>query len=104
MKKICKQAELEEFTTWKRNNTSCSWCDFTKTNEYAVVKSSLYDEQKGLCCYCEISIEGNHDTHIEHHKPKSQYPNDKYNYQNLLASCKHNDSCGYKKKEQILKT
>ena len=97
MKKICKQTEPSEFTTWKRNNSSCSWDDFVKTNEYAGLKSFLCNEQEGRCCYCEISISGNYDTHIEHHKPKSQYPNDKYNSQNLLASCQHDDSCGHKK-------
>ncbi len=97
MKHISKQSEPNHFKTWKDNNSSSLWEEFVKSNEYRSLKSFLRDEQEGRCCYCEIIIQGNCDTHIEHYKPKSKYPNDKYNYLNLLASCQHNDSCGHKK-------
>ncbi|MBN2877537.1 MAG: TIGR02646 family protein [Bacilli bacterium] len=97
MKNIDKQSEPFEFEEWKKKNSSCSWEDFRKTKEYGNLKSTLCKEQKGLCCYCEIFIQGNQDTHIEHHKPQSSYPKDKFNFQNLLASCQFKDSCGHKK-------
>lgn len=97
MKQITKQQAPEAYIAWTANNPSCSWKDFGKTNEYTELKSYLCNEQEGLCCYCEVTIKGEDDTHIEHYKPKSKYQNDTYNYQNLLASCEHYDSCGHKK-------
>lgn len=50
------------------------------------VRSFLVAEQNELCGYCErqISYETSHSEHI---KPKSIFPQDTFNYENLIASC-----------------
>jgi uncharacterized protein (TIGR02646 family) len=62
------------------------------------LKVFLLEEQETRCCYCEkgIDIESK-SSHIEHLKPQSLFPKDTLDYQNLLASCCHKDSCGFKK-------
>ena len=37
------------------------------------------------------------DAHIEHLQDQHNYPRKKYHFNNLLASCQNNDSCGHKK-------
>lgn len=60
-----------------------------------IIRSTLYQEQGGICCYCmkRISLDyGN--TKIEHFKPRNIYngkdgkENLKLNYNNLLLACK----------------
>lgn len=97
MRYIAKGAEPKDFAEWRRKNRGANWDDFYDSSEYPIVKSRLVNEQNNLCCYCEISINGDGDTHIEHHKPKSRYIRDTFNYQNLLASCQGPDCCGHKK-------
>lgn len=65
-----------------------------------VVKESLLTEQYGLCCYCLKRI-GPHNSHIEHLKPQSRFPEEDLAYTNLLASCNgiqnRNENCGHRK-------
>lgn len=62
----------------------------------------LIEEQGDICCYCGMRI-SREDSHIEHLKPQSKYPEDELNYNNLLASCqlkrepKEPQHCGVKK-------
>lgn len=99
MKYIAKGVEPASFAKWRGKNRSANWDDFHETSEYKDVKTQMINEQDGLCCYCEIAINGDGDTHIEHHKPKSnpKYQRDTFNYQNLFACCQNSDSCGHKK-------
>lgn len=97
MKYIEKSVEPKSFTEWRSENRRENWDNFSKTDEYKELKSHLSDEQEGLCCYCEVSINGNGDTHIEHHKPKSKHRRDTFKYQNLFACCQKTGSCGHKK-------
>ena len=63
----------------------------------------LREEQGYLCCYCEEEIVKGA-SHIEHFRPKSQFPALSVDYFNLFASCngcgKNDDlSCGMKKRD-----
>jgi hypothetical protein len=63
----------------------------------------LEPRQYYICAYCEISL-NELGKHIEHIKPKSRYPEETFNYQELVLSCiddKHlqrqEHSCGHYK-------
>ena len=47
---------------------------------------ALLIEQGHICCYCGQRIT-QENSHIEHFKPRSSYPNLKLDYENFLASC-----------------
>ncbi|ALG67811.1 retron system putative HNH endonuclease [Beggiatoa leptomitoformis] len=51
------------------------------------LKKQLYQEQKGLCCYCGTQLKLD-ELIIEHLNPKSLFPAMTFDYSNLYASCK----------------
>jgi len=64
------------------------------------LKEQLLHEQRSLCCYCMKSI-NQENSHIEHFKPQSKFPNLTMDYQNMMLSCNgitsHYENCGHKK-------
>lgn len=86
------------------------WAEFGKTfglatpTEISAIEvrnkllDALYDEQKGLCCYCADRIERNWDEEkqswkysnyaIEHFLPKNHRKDLIFNYNNLMLTCK----------------
>ncbi len=64
--------------------------------------NALLQEQGYICCYCGMSIT-KEDSHIEHLKPRSRYPELALEYKNLLTSCRRErerrepQHCGVKK-------
>ena len=50
----------------------------------------LNDEQGGLCIYCEVKVD---DTHVEHYKTRSHFPQLTLEYDNLIVSCNDNNHC-----------
>ena len=50
------------------------------------LKDSLLKEQGYLCAYCMARIDKDH-MKVEHFKPQSLYPQDIFDYGNLLACC-----------------
>lgn len=102
MKHISKNTEPAIFTNWKRQNSNCSWSDFAcpqsqYRNVYLGLRQELIIQQEKMCCYCEVALKEEIDAHIEHLKDQNNYPNDRYDFNNLLASCQNTDSCGHKK-------
>jgi len=60
------------------------------------VKLKLAEDQFNKCCYCEDShIKGT----VEHFLPKSKYPNQKYEWENLLWAC--NDCNNFKSNKTV---
>ena len=92
MKRIRKQLAPESFVHWVRQNRPQNWNSLD-----GGVKQELADqlrrEQGGLCCYCEQRI-AEKNSHIEHLRPRNTYPNDTFDYQNLLSSCLDKKCCG----------
>ncbi len=86
MKYIEKNVEPEEFAKWREQEEDKTWRNF-KNPLKNIVRDSLIGEQGSICCYCGKCIHKDHNTTIEHLKPRSKYPNDIFNYDNLLASC-----------------
>ncbi|NLL84099.1 MAG: TIGR02646 family protein [Lentisphaerae bacterium] len=88
MKHINKSKEPDEFEKWKAlANEEWQPCYSNldgKTKRH--LKDSLMREQGYICCYCERRLIEN-DSHIEHLRPQSDYPDESLNYSNLLCSC-----------------
>ena len=112
MIKINKRTSTPDFfEAWKTEYKD----KFQKDSKYAdligevkqLLKTALYDEQHGLCCYCckEVSYPYPYaeDSHIEHFRPKGVklYENISLDYTNLHVSCsgykETRENCGHKK-------
>ena len=53
----------------------------------ADIREALRKMYRGLCCYCEGRIGDVSFDHIEHRKPKSKFPKDTFNWDNLHLAC-----------------
>lgn len=68
--------------------------DFKKDNKKTVwnkpyIRNALFKMSNGKCCYCEVKLaEEGKDMHVEHFHPKSKYPDEVVNWENLLPACK----------------
>lgn len=88
MKYIAKKNEPELFHRWK-NKKNPNWLptwDNLDTDIKQSLHRSLIEEQGHICCYCGKRI-SEPDSHIEHLRPQSKYPDLSLDYRNLLASC-----------------
>jgi uncharacterized protein (TIGR02646 family) len=88
MKFIRKQEEPANFTTWKQQASAewqPNWDNFQKP-EKVEVHEALLTEQGHICCYCGQRI-ARAESHIEHFRPRTSFPELTLNYNNLLASC-----------------
>ena len=61
------------------------------------VLERLKEMNSGLCCYCETKINAASYPHIEHRKPKSLFPEDSFQWENLHLACQ---ICNTKKRDQ----
>jgi uncharacterized protein (TIGR02646 family) len=106
MKYIKKYQEPEELTVWKalkNEDWQPSWDNLQKP-ERPIVHDSLLKEQGYICCYCGMRIT-KETSHIEHLKPRTNYPDLAIDYTNFIASCQGESEeptvpihCGHKKK------
>ncbi|MES2660468.1 MAG: retron system putative HNH endonuclease [Verrucomicrobiota bacterium] len=56
------------------------------------LRERLWEEQRGLCCYCCNGIIASESgMRIEHWKPLSKYPQHQLDYWNLMAACPGNE-------------
>jgi uncharacterized protein (TIGR02646 family) len=91
-----------------RGKRSFSYDDLSD-RERILLREALIEEQGGLCCYCGRRIDTDN-SHNEHFRPQSSYPDLAVNYENLHASCiretKLNDilHCGHGKKDKFDET
>jgi uncharacterized protein (TIGR02646 family) len=104
MRKLLRPAELQELTNARRNYASIpsadeAWEKFGNNGDRTKVREQLENVQNDLCAYCENSLE--HHAHIDHFKPKSLDRNVTFEWENLIVSCTHNDSCGGKKDKRF---
>lgn len=108
MKYIRKGKEPEEFTNWKNlenDDWKPNWDDNFQAPEKPIVHETLLKEQGYICCYCGMRIERK-TSHIEHLKPRTNYPDLALDYTNLIASCQGESEqpppqpvhCGHKKR------
>ena len=59
---------------------------FNKYNQ-PDVKEALNNMYDGFCCYCEGKTGKVDFPHIEHRKPKKQFPENTFDWNNLHLSC-----------------
>jgi uncharacterized protein (TIGR02646 family) len=100
MRKLTRPAEPVELTNARRTYSSISsateaWEKFVDNEDRTKVRKQLENVQNNLCAYCENSLEKN--PHIDHFEPKSRNRNLTFEWDNLIVSCTHDDSCGRKK-------
>lgn len=101
MQKINKLGSMPDDTEkgFKKYKTK-SWGEIPEEIK-APLRKQLYDEQYGICCYCCKSL-GNDKTVIEHLKSRKNYPNRRFDYDNLLLSCSISKQCDNAKGSQEL--
>lgn len=98
MRHIEKRDLCTDFENYKirRGSALQTWKHFKNKNIKLSLHQHLWQEQKGLCVYCQqvipqkvqIDSEGNiHPSHIEHIKPKSEFPELTFEHSNLSISC-----------------
>jgi len=69
------------------SDAQTKWRRFAGSREYKLLFDALLKEQYGLCAYSEIRPdEHGLGFHVEHIKPKSQYPNQTFDHHNLVLS------------------
>lgn len=76
MKKINKSLPPNELTNYARSNPTDNWDDFKDLNQgedYKLIRVKCFDEQGGLCGYCEAQVSElpSHKQRIEHYHSKS---------------------------------
>ena len=88
MKQIVKNQEPQRFSNWKRQGGMVDrrrWDQVTGPIK-RVIHDALMDEQGNICCYCESPV-ARDNSHVEHFRPRSQFPSLELDYQNLHCSC-----------------
>lgn len=90
MKRIMKGREPCEFSKWKRRDKMAKrgrprWNRVNKKVRKKIHKS-LVCEQGFICCYCEARI-SRADSHVEHFRPQTKFPDLQLEYDNLHCSC-----------------
>lgn len=92
--------------------------DYRKDKAFSGIKRSLrlnlWDQQIGLCVYCESALPDKSQiaqqtalpddkrTRIEHIKPQSVAPESAFDFDNLALSCGSKHTCDRKKSDKIL--
>ena len=93
MIRIFKRQEPEFFLNWKnrlkvrtQKPSYADLSDFKNKEIKEELHEALLEEQGGLCCYCgrKVMLEN---SHIEHFRPQSRYPDCSVIYENLHTSC-----------------
>ncbi len=106
MKRIIKDQEPEFWTKYKRKNPKIEYAGLATARDgnqiRARMRNHLASQQKSICCYCcrALDREKNNAIHIEHVKPRDQFPALSMEYSNLLASCSSDASCDKAKGKQ----
>jgi uncharacterized protein (TIGR02646 family) len=90
---ITKTEKPEFFGSWLKDNKRYT----QELRDYILKK-----EQTHVCCYCEKELTpANSDSHVEHIKPQSKFPELKHKYLNLVVSCQTPGRCGNAKGSQF---
>ena len=101
MQKIDKSGKLPEQSEkgFKKHKNS-KWSDIPEEVK-TPLREELFREQGGLCCYCcqKLKLEW---SHIEHVQCRQDYPNKRFDYDNLLLSCSTPKQCDNAKGNQEL--
>lgn len=88
MRRIVKGIAPASFTAWKAqaNEDWTATYDNLPNPEKNHLHEALLEEQGWVCCYCGRRMDIN-DSHIEHFRPRDDYPDLELDFANLYASC-----------------
>lgn len=95
MRKIQRISKPAELTEAVQNELTKEF----KTNNKAVwnkiyIREALLKMTSAKCCYCETKLgPGYKELHVDHFHPKSSYPNEVVEWNNLLPACPHCNKC-----------
>lgn len=99
MLKVNKEEEPEFLLAYKKKYSPKTWADYNRDDIRNKIKENiLVLEQEEYCPYCEKRIYASDDGHIEHIKPRDNYPKEFQDYENIIVSCNQKNSCGVHKK------
>lgn len=107
VRRIIKNESPVWFEDWKRNFAAANGRRASYKKDFPQEKKrklreNLLKEQGSICCYCMSYIDIDH-SHLEHFRPKDQFPSEDMDYENMLASCEgiisgpDEDHCGHRK-------
>lgn len=73
MERVLKNQEPEELVSYRGLAPEAKWESFRGDPAYTVCRDRLVRDQRGLCAYCEITINPNDplQSRVEHFHPKS---------------------------------
>ncbi len=94
MRKINKQTPIAGFNGNKYGNSCSNWDDFHKNHKEVYEETRLKiltDEQEYLDGYTELYINELEDSHIDHYKKKSIFPQLTFDWNNLIVATKDSD-------------
>lgn len=106
MKRIIQDSSLAPSSLERARRRNVSWDEFSLSEAGKGLRQLKSDEQHGFCGYCECRLAEPQGTlpdgvaHIDHFYQKSRCPDKTYLWENLILSCKRNDSCGFFKDRQ----
>jgi len=89
VRRIFKKNEPKELADFRSLPSSDDWApsyDGLPGWRKKAILTSLMEEQRGLCCYCERRLSATN-SHIEHFRPQSKFPELALDYGNMLCSC-----------------
>ena len=97
MKRIDKSTEPGFWIEFRRKSKFRTYDELDETPEGREIRSklrhALFTEQKGICCYCCSRLKET-ESHNEHFRPQSRYPQESLDYGNIFCSCNEGNTCG----------
>ena len=95
MKKIHKSLPPNELTRYVQDFPQNNWdVDFRNNNQgsaYKAIKALIFNDQGGLCAFCENAVNDSHKQRVEHFHSKSDMTNPSHNWAlawtNLIGVC-----------------
>ena len=94
MRKINKTPPIASFQAFIQANPTANWRTFHELAKNVYQESRdhiLLEEQNRLCGYTEIPIEDTAESHLDHYVKRDFLPNKTFDWNNLIASCNHDD-------------
>lgn len=103
MRKINKKSEPQDLLDWKKRNSHGYYKDLANTDISFAIRKACVQEQYGLCAFCCVPIDATaSSSHNAHLQSQHHFPQKSLFWDNIVASCNNQDSCGKHQKEQDL--
>lgn len=101
MRKISKSSEPKKLLDWKRRHSHGSYRDIANTDISFAIREACIQEQHGLCAFCCVSISADSaSSHNAHLQSQHHFPQKSLLWDNIVASCNTENSCGKHQKDQ----